>query len=115
MSEAETKVDKSESDTQPEIEVPEGLVEAATTEAHERTLTGRVVSSKMDRSASVAIERVIKHPLYGKYIRRTSKLLIHDEANECGPGDLVRIAECRPVSKRKSWRLVEVLEKATGP
>ncbi|TDJ45748.1 MAG: 30S ribosomal protein S17 [Gammaproteobacteria bacterium] len=77
-----------------------------------RTVTGRVVSDKMDQTISVAIARVVKHPLYGKYLRRTTKILVHDEENTCKPGDLITIAECRPYSKRKSWRLVEVLERA---
>ncbi len=77
-----------------------------------RTATGKVVSDKMDQTISVAIARVVKHPLYGKYLRRTTKILVHDEENTCKPGDLVAIAECRPYSKRKSWRLVEVLERA---
>jgi small subunit ribosomal protein S17 len=62
----------------------------------QRTITGRVVSDKMDKTVSVAIERLIKHPVYGKYIRRTSKVLAHDAANECKPGDTVQISECRP-------------------
>jgi small subunit ribosomal protein S17 len=77
-----------------------------------RTVTGRVVSDKMNQTASVAIERVVKHPLYGKYLRRTSKVLVHDAENACKPGDVVSIRECRPISKRKSWTLVEVLERA---
>jgi small subunit ribosomal protein S17 len=82
------------------------------TEKKLRTLTGTVVSDKMDQTISVAISRVVKHPVYGKYQRRTTKLLVHDEDNAGKPGDLVSIMECRPVSKRKSWRLVEVLERA---
>jgi small subunit ribosomal protein S17 len=78
----------------------------------QRTVTGRVVSDKMDKSATVLIERRVKHPLYGKYVRRSTKLHIHDENNECGIGDTVSIAECRPISKTKSWKLVKVLEKA---
>ncbi len=77
-----------------------------------RTVTGRVVSHKMDKSVTVLVERKVKHPLYGKYIRRTSKFHAHDENNVCAEGDLVSITECRPISKTKSWRLVEVLEKA---
>lgn len=77
-----------------------------------RTLTGKVVSDKMDQTISVAIPRVVKHPVYGKYLRRTTKVLVHDQDNTCKQGDMVSIAECRPVSKRKSWRLVEVLERA---
>jgi small subunit ribosomal protein S17 len=77
-----------------------------------RTVTGRVVSDKMDKSISVLISRVVKHPLYGKYLRRSSKVLVHDEENSCHAGDVVSITECRPISKRKAWRLVEVLERA---
>ena len=76
-----------------------------------RTISGRVVSSGMDKTISVSIERVVKHPVYGKYMRRTTKILAHDEANTCEAGDIVSIAECRPISKRKSWRVVEVLER----
>jgi small subunit ribosomal protein S17 len=76
-----------------------------------RTLSGRVVSNKMDKSITVLVERKIKHPLYGKYIKRSSKLHAHDEANECGIGDTVSIEQCRPLSKTKTWRLVKVLEK----
>jgi len=77
-----------------------------------RTVTGEVVSNKMDKTASVSISRVVKHPLYGKYIRRTTKVLAHDEENACSEGDVVSIAECRPLSKRKAWRVVEILERA---
>ena len=77
-----------------------------------RTLTGTVVSYKMDQTVAVAVGRVVKHPLYGKYLRRTTKVLVHDQDNASKQGDIVSIAECRPVSKRKSWRLVEVLESA---
>lgn len=77
-----------------------------------RTVTGRVVSNKMDKSITLLVERTVQHPMYGKYIRRTTKLLAHDEANECGEGDLVAVEQCRPLSKNKSWRLVKVLEKA---
>jgi small subunit ribosomal protein S17 len=79
-----------------------------------RTLTGRVVSTKMQKTIAVEIERLVRHPTYGKYIRRTTKLLAHDEKGESHEGDLVSIAQCRPLSRRKSWRLVEVLEKAQG-
>jgi small subunit ribosomal protein S17 len=78
----------------------------------QRTITGRVVSDKMDKTVSVAIERLIKHPVYGKYIRRTSKVLAHDAANECKPGDTVQISECRPISKNKSWSVVNVVERS---
>ncbi len=79
-----------------------------------RTLTGRVVSNKMQKTVAVEIERLVKHPTYGKFIRRTTKLLAHDENSESREGDLVKIAPCRPMSRRKSWRLVAVLQKAAG-
>ena len=77
-----------------------------------RTLTGRVVSTKMQKTVAVEIERLVKHPVYGKFIRRTTKLLAHDEQGASHEGDLVKIAPCRPMSRRKSWQLIEVLEKA---
>ena len=77
-----------------------------------RTRIGRVISNKMDKSITVMVERRVKHPLYGKYITRSTKLHAHDENNECGIGDTVSITECRPISKTKSWRLVSVIEKA---
>jgi small subunit ribosomal protein S17 len=77
-----------------------------------RTVTGRVVSNKMDKTIAVSVERLVKHPVYGKYIRRTTKLLAHDEENACRQGDLVSISESRPISRRKSWRLVEIVERA---
>jgi small subunit ribosomal protein S17 len=79
---------------------------------NQRTLEGRVVSNRMDKTVSVAIERMIKHPVYGKYIRRTSKLLAHDATNDCREGDRVAIAECRPISKNKSWTVLSVIERA---
>ena len=78
-----------------------------------RTLTGQVVSNKMDKTISVAIERVVKHPTYGKFVRRTTKLLAHDEKNEAREGDTVSITPCRPLSRHKSWRLLAVVERAT--
>ncbi|MCC8987809.1 MAG: 30S ribosomal protein S17 [Candidatus Contendobacter sp.] len=78
----------------------------------ERALTGRVTSNKMDKTITVAIERLVKHPVYGKYVRRTTKLHAHDENNECREGDLVTIRQCRPLSKTKSWMLVSVVERA---
>lgn len=78
----------------------------------QRTVVGRVVSNKMDKTVSVAIERLIKHPVYGKYIRRTTKVLAHDENNECKSGDRVTISECRPVSKHKAWQVVSVVQRA---
>ena len=78
----------------------------------QRTVIGRVVSDKMDKTVSVAIERRVKHPVVGKYIRRTSKLMAHDENNQCKTGDRVAISECRPIAKNKSWRVVDVVESA---
>jgi len=77
-----------------------------------RTLTGTVVSNKMQKTIAVVVERLVKHPQYGKYVRRTTKLLAHDETNSSKAGDLVSITECRPYSKRKAWRLVEVLRRS---
>ena len=79
-----------------------------------RTLTGRVVSNKMQKTIAVEIERLVKHPTYGKYIRRTTKLLAHDESGASREGDLVIITPCRPMSRRKSWRLLEVVQKAAA-
>ncbi len=76
-----------------------------------RTLTGRVVSNKMQKTIAVEIERLVKHPTYGKYIRRTTKLLAHDEDGSSREGDLVVITPCRPMSRHKSWRLLEIVEK----
>ena len=78
----------------------------------EKTLTGRVVSNKMQKTIAVEIERLVKHPTYGKYIRRTTKLLAHDEHGTSQEGDLVTITPCRPMSRHKSWRLLTVVEKA---
>ena len=78
-----------------------------------RTLLGKVVSDKMDKTITVLIERRVKHPLYGKYISKSSKLKAHDEENTCNIGDIVTIAESRPLSKSKSWALVKVEERAT--
>jgi small subunit ribosomal protein S17 len=76
-----------------------------------RTETGRVISNKMDKSITVLIERKVPHPIYGKFVTRSTKVHAHDAANECSEGDLVTISECRPISKTKSWKLVEVVEK----
>ncbi len=77
-----------------------------------RTATGRVVSNKMDKTVTVLIERRVKHPVYGKYITRSSKIHAHDENNECGMGDVVTVQETRPISKSKSWKLLSVDESA---
>jgi small subunit ribosomal protein S17 len=74
-----------------------------------RRIIGRVVSNKMNKSVTVSVERLVKHPVYGKYIRRTTKIVAHDEANECKEGDVVAISECRPISKTKAWRVVEIV------
>lgn len=91
-------------------------MEAAAQTTVERNLrkvrTGRVVSSKMEKSCVVAVERKVKHPKYGKFMKKTTKLMVHDENNECGIGDTIRVMETRPLSKNKRWRLVEIIEKA---
>ena len=84
----------------------------ATADKAVRTVTGRVVSNKMDKTISVSVDRTVKHPIYGKYMRRSTKVLAHDEANSCNEGDVVSISETRPKSKRKSWQLVDILERA---
>jgi small subunit ribosomal protein S17 len=77
-----------------------------------RTRTGKVVSSKMDKSIVVTVDRQVKHPIYGKFIKKTTKYMAHDEENKAGEGDTVQIMSTRPLSKNKTWRLVEILEKA---
>ena len=79
----------------------------------QRLLTGKVVSNKMDKTVAVSVERLVKHPMYGKYIRRTTKLLAHDENNEAREGDTVSITPCRPLSRHKSWRLLAIVERAS--
>lgn len=73
---------------------------------------GRVVSNKMDKSVTIAIERKVKHPKYGKFMTKTTKLMAHDEKNECGIGDTIKVMETRPLSKNKRWRLIEIIDKA---
>ncbi|MGB8693165.1 MAG: 30S ribosomal protein S17 [Steroidobacteraceae bacterium] len=85
----------------------------AATERGARLLTGKVVSTKMDKTIAVVIERLVKHETYGKYLRRSTKLLAHDEAKEAREGDTVSITPCRPLSRRKSWRLLSIIERAT--
>lgn len=77
-----------------------------------RTLTGKVVSNKMDKSVVLAVERLVPHPVYGKYIRRTTKMVAHDENNECNIGDVITVTATRPVSKNKTWRLANIVERA---
>lgn len=97
---------------EPNTEAPaeQSATEQARNARKERV--GLVVSDKMDKTITVAIERQVKHPIYGKFIKQTTKLMAHDEANDAGEGDTVRIMEMRPMSKRKRWRLVEVIERA---
>ncbi|MES9969460.1 MAG: 30S ribosomal protein S17 [Candidatus Thiodiazotropha sp.] len=82
-------------------------------QATNRTLVGQVVSSAMDKSITVSVERRVKHPVYGKFMRRSTKVHAHDETNECQKGDTVMVEQCRPLSKTKTWRLVKVLERAS--
>jgi small subunit ribosomal protein S17 len=77
-----------------------------------RTVEGRVVSNKMNKTVTVLVERQVKHALYGKYLRRSTKLHAHDEENTCNEGDLVRVSECRPLSKTKNWQVVEIITRA---
>ena len=80
----------------------------------QRTLTGTVVSNKMQKTVAVSVERLVKHDRYGKYVRRTTKLLAHDDASECKEGDVVEIAECRRLSARKAWKVVRVVKPAAA-
>ena len=77
-----------------------------------RTITGKVVSNKMDKTITVLVERVVKHPVYGKYIKRSTKMMAHDEQNSCNEGDVVSITSCRPLSKNKTFKLVAVIDAA---
>jgi small subunit ribosomal protein S17 len=87
-------------------------VETNATAAAIKTVEGRVVSNKMNKTVTVLVERHVKHALYGKYLRRSTKLHAHDEDNACKEGDLVRVTECRPLSKTKNWRVVEIITRA---
>ena len=86
--------------------------EAAKEDTKLRTVQGRVTSNKMDKTVTIIIERLVKHALYGKYIRRSTKLHAHDADNACKEGDIVRVTECRPLSKTKNWRVVEIVARA---
>jgi small subunit ribosomal protein S17 len=81
-------------------------------EKTQHTITGRVVSDSMDKTITLLVERLVRHPVYGKYIRRSTKLHAHDANNECRTGDVVEVAQCRPLSKTKSWRLIRVVTRA---
>ena len=96
----------------PETGAESAIATEAAAGALARTLVGQVISDKMDKTVIVLVERTVKHPLYKKYVRRSTKFHAHDEGNECHVGDLVSIRECRPISKTKSWRLHEILERA---
>jgi len=78
-----------------------------------RSVTGKVISNKMDKTITVMVERKVKHPVYGKYIKRSTKLHAHDASNECNEGDLVTVVACRPLSKSKKWMLENIVERAT--
>lgn len=90
----------------------EQMVETPGSARRPKALVGRVISDKMDKTITVLVERRVKHPLYKKYVRRATKLHVHDQSNRCRLGDTVSIEECRPLSKTKAWRLQEVLERA---
>ena len=90
------------------------MSEAATPEKNTRLLIGRVVSDKRSKTVTVLVERQVQHPLYGKIVRRSTKVHAHDENGQCKEGDTVRIVECRPLSKTKNWRVVEVVAHAAG-
>ena len=96
------------------MDTEETQVDQMDSKKNRRMVVGRVVSNKMDQSVSVVVERLTKHPVYGKFICRTTKLLAHDEENSCNEGDTVAIEECRPISKRKSWQVVKIIETATA-
>ena len=85
----------------------------STTETVKRIKTGRVVSNKADKTVTVLLERQVKHPLYGKYIKRSTKVHAHDENNDCRIGDVVVVEQCRPISKTKNWRFVKLIERAS--
>ena len=84
-----------------------------TDEKTKRVVTGKVISNKMDKTITVMIERKVKHPVYGKYIKRSTKVHAHDASNECNEGDLVTVVACRPLSKSKKWMLENIVERAT--
>lgn len=88
------------------------VVEAAAEQKNRKQRIGVVVSNKMDKTITVAVERRLRHPIYGKFVKKTKKFTAHDENNECNEGDTVRITESRPLSRKKRWRLVEIVERA---
>lgn len=86
--------------------------QAKPTRANRKELIGKVVSNKMNKSITIVVERKIKHPIYGKFVKKTSKFMAHDEKEEAGIGDIVRLMETRPLSKKKRWRLVKIVQRA---
>jgi small subunit ribosomal protein S17 len=96
----------------PAANAESGAVSGAVEQRGDRVLTGRVVSDRMDKTITVLVERLVRHATYGKFLRRSTKLLAHDEANSAHVGDKVTITPCRPLSRRKSWRLLAVVERA---
>ncbi len=88
------------------------MVKSAEERSRKKSWVGKVVSDKMDKAIIIAVERRVQHPVYKKYFKKTTRLMAHDQNNEAGVGDIVKVTECRPLSKRKSCRLVEVVEKA---
>ncbi len=96
----------------PTTEVQEVAVEEGLKRNFRKERVGKVTSNKMNKTITVIVERKLKHPIYGKFLTKTKKFLVHDEKEECNEGDTVKIMECRPLSKRKRWRLVEILERA---
>jgi len=107
-----TETTVTETGVAPDAAAPAATAAGPTPVPGQRLLTGKVVSNKMDKTIAVSVERLVKHPMYGKYVRRTTKLLAHDANNECKEGDTVSIKPCRPMSRRKSWMLVRVVERA---
>ncbi len=87
------------------------MEELITARSRRKTRTGLVVSNKMEKTITVTVERKVKHPIYGKFLKKTTRFMAHDEKNECSIGDIVKIMETRPLSKNKCWRLVEIVEK----
>lgn len=88
------------------------MTKSAAERSRKKSWVGKVVSDKMDKAIIIAVERRVQHPVYKKYFKKTTRLMVHDQNNEAGVGDIVRVMECRPLSKKKSCRLVEVVEKA---
>lgn len=101
-------VDTSVETTSQEVE---NVLETTETRARRKTRVGKVVSNKMEKTITVLVERRLKHPRYGKFVKRTKKYTAHDETNNCNEGDTVRIMETRPLSKNKRWRLVDIIER----